>query len=258
MSTNRKFFPRRQTTRSPIGKRSPIRGTHYWGKHLDDIILAYNQSTEADERNQLYRTHLDTPLKKLVECLTAKFTIREEKVEDLRDDVLHHLVLQLGKYDADSGKSFSYFTVIAKHYIWQYNQKTLKYKTQYVSVEGIQYMITAQAEDHYGDSKDDTPNTFYKVQYPERLKVYQPDPTDTKERDPFVTYLYTVDTCGGKKPRDRQIVLALRYVFKHAHKYKTIHKKAILEKIREMTHYKTEHIRRTIDRIKENYQKTLY
>lgn len=254
MSTNRKNFPRRQTTRSPIGN------IHYWGKHLDDIILAYNESTEADERNQLYRTHLDTPLKTLVECLTAKFTVQEMTLKELRDEVLHHLVLQLGKYDRESGKSFSYFTVIAKHYIWQYNQKTLKHHTHYVSVEGIQYMMAIQVEDHYGEIKDDTPNTFYKVQYPEKLKVYQPDLTltDRKERDPFVTYLYTVDTCGGNRRRDKEIVVALRYVFTHAHKYKTIHKKAILKKIRDMTNYKTEHIRRTIERIKENYQKTLY
>lgn len=227
--------------------------TQYWTPLLDDVIVEYNNSTDEFERDQLYRDHLDVPIRKLVECIVAKYLGGYKDREVVEEDTLHHLVLQLRKYDRTSGRSFSYFTKIATHYVWQYNMSKKKNDTRLVSIQGIQFLMAVQVEDYYGEYHDDTPDTNYTVQWPEALKVFTPTPEEVT-RDPLLVYLNRNDTCGGKKERDKKIVDALRFIFNNAEEHPTVNKKAMFEKIRQRTGSTTLQISNTIHRIKKNFE----
>lgn len=227
----------------------------YWERTLDHHIVEYNTATDPDLREHLYRTYVDTPLRKLVEILTAKFLAKEllTRRKEIQEEALAHAVLQLPKYHLGRGKSFSYFTVVVRHHIWKYNTQTQKDTQQYLNIRGMEMLTVTQAEDYYTDYQDDTPKTYHKVPYPEELKVYQPEPTMPRITTGLLHYIRTVDTCGGNKPRDREIVFAIRHILNHIHQYDKFNKKALFMDIREQCGYKTEHIHKVILRIQRNY-----
>lgn len=224
---------------------------HYWPSILDTYFVAYNTATTQDQRDTIYRIHLHTPLVKLVECIVHRYMRTDEDSSFLREDTLHHLILQLHKYHMGKGKSFSYFTVVARNYIWQHNHKQQTDAVNQVTILGIEYMVSTQTEEH--PYKDDEPPTAYTVPYPEQLKVYPVDITPTYTPQEFLQYIQTVDTCGGNKTRDKEIVSAIRHLVTHIEEYPTIHKKALLMDLRNRTGYKTTHIHKVIERIHRNY-----
>lgn len=230
--------------------------TTYWPSTVDGYIIKYNRSADADVRERLYREHLHRPFLKLTEYMVNIYARKGINKEELMADLLVHLTLQLNKYHKGMGKSFSYFTVIAKHYLWNYNQKQYKGELSEVRISGITYMTTIQSEDHYTHHQDDTPKIYHKVRYPEELKVY-PDmlyDTITPIPDPFLRFIRTHPTCGLTKKRDLKILDAIRTVVNTLDNHDTFHKKAIYLHLREITGYKTLHITNTIARIKRYYK----
>lgn len=226
----------------------------YWPTTIDDIIIQYNNTTD-DTREYLYRTWIHTPLTKLVEYTVNKYAITEYDWDDVYNELISHLVLKLENYDDSCGKSFSYFSVIARHYIWQYNRNFLRDKHKLVNLYGVQYMTVVQNEDHYEPYQDELPKTYYKVKYPEQLRVYQSDNQHDTPPSLLFQYILSNTKCGGKKQRDSKIVEALQHILVHLKTRKKIHKKEIYAEIREMTGYDTVHIRNVISRIKRNFKK---
>lgn len=229
-------------------------GMQYWSPLLDDIITEYNDSTDDFERNQLYRNHLDAPIRKVVKCVVAMHLGEYKNTEMVEEETLHHIVLQLEKYNKSFGRSFSYFTTIAKHYVWQYNIKQHQ-DDRYVSIQGLQYIMAVQVEDHYQEYRDETPEVLHKAQWPETLQVYPPTPEEVISY-PLLEYMNSNDMCGGKKERDKKIVNALRSVFKNAEQHRKFNKHFVLSRVRKLTGYTTSQIRNTILRIKRNYETT--
>lgn len=227
----------------------------YWLPSIDDVIVRYNSSVDENERERMYRDHLEIPMRKLVECVVAKNLGQYIDIEAIEEDTLHHIVLQLRHYNKDSGRSFSYFTTIATRYIWNHNTRNLTDRKLHVSIQGVEFIRAMQVEDYYLEYGDETPRTHHRVPWPETLKVFTPTPDETEvSRNPLLDYLNRNDTCGGKKERDKNIVNSLRFIFRDAEEHPKINKKAILEKIRQQTGCTTQQIKNTVRRIKQNYE----
>lgn len=225
---------------------------HYWPSILDTQVLAYRTAQTQEQRDTIYRTYLHTPLVKLVGCIVHRYMRTDEDSASIQEDALHHAVLQLDKYHTGKGKSFSYFTVIVRNYMWQHNQKRHAAVVNHINIQGIECMVGIQAEDIYWEEEKPT---AYQVPYPEQLKVYPNDDQRERTVNAFLQYIQTVDTCGGNKPRDKEIVFAIRHLMTHINDYDIIHKKALFMDLRNRTGYKTTHIHKVIERIHRNYTK---
>jgi len=223
----------------------------YWSAEIDQHILSYNTETCPTTREDIYRTYLHSPLVKLVECIVHKYLRTDDYSTTMQTEVLHYLILQLHKYHIGCGKSFSYFSVIARNYMWQHNQKKQQEVITHVSIKGIEYVTARQAKER--DEYTDDEEVAYVVKYPEQLKVY-PTEDSVNIIQPLLHYIKTTDNCGGNKRRDKKIVESIRYVLNNLDTYDTLHKKSIYMVIRDLSGYKTEHIRRVINRIQRNYR----
>ena len=123
----------------PKGKKGSG-GRIYWHGYLDQIIDQYNQSEDPDEREQLFREHLDYPLDKMAENIINrfKFPYINNSFEETKQQVVSFLVMNLGKYNSEKAKSFSYFSVIAKNYLILHNDKGYKQEKRSVYLSDTQ------------------------------------------------------------------------------------------------------------------------
>ena len=217
----------------------------YWSNTLDDIIVQYNQSTDFDERETLYRTHIDKPLRTMIEILLRKFYgVATLDMEEFYD-ILTHVTLQLPKYNEYQGKSFSYFTVIIKHRILHAREVKHRTTTQYSDILGWNHYIeVADMLEHADDYEPITATPLY----PSQLMYYMDmddTPADAIYERMRTLHIPTI----FKKIRQRKIATAVIALF-HNHDVLTkYHKKEFLEQIRQQTGYKTVHIKAVISKL---------
>ena len=98
--------------------------TVYWiAAEIEPHIIAFNASNDQAERDEIYETHLQVPMQKLVENIVNRFHMDYlyESNENIQAQVLTHVVLQLSKFRPGKGNSFSYFSTVAKYFLIHLN-----------------------------------------------------------------------------------------------------------------------------------------
>ena len=101
----------------------------YFGQEVQDAIIRYNQSTDDEERNVIYRDEIHRAFDKLAENIinTFKFSYFDYGFEDIKCEVVAFMVINMHKYDHTKGsKAFSYFSVVAKNYLILHNNNNYK------------------------------------------------------------------------------------------------------------------------------------
>lgn len=114
----------------------------YFTKDTEDAIVAYNYSTDFEERNRIYNEQIHYAFFKLTENIihTFKFYYTEvDNIEDLQHEVITFLLSKIHLFDQSKGaKAFSYFGTIAKRYLILSNQKNYKKRVETSPVASIE------------------------------------------------------------------------------------------------------------------------
>lgn len=207
----------------------------YFSEATEKAIIKYNESTNPEEREQIFREHIEYPLDKLAENIINrfKFPYVNQSFEDLKRQVVSFLVTNLHKFTKDKGKAFSYFSVIAKNYLILHN--TNGYKQEKRSI--------------YLSDKTDS-----EVNIEEVLMLEEPDKTEQEEAREFIALMIdywdhnTVRVF--KKKRDIDIANAVIELFRRAENIENFNKKALYLMIREMTNCKTSYITKVVNKMR--------
>lgn len=92
----------------------------YFNAGTQAAIVAYQNSTDKKEKDQLYVKQILPAYEKLVENLINihKFTSLHDTYDDLKNDCVNFLFETIRKFDASRGtNAFSYFNVVAKNWL---------------------------------------------------------------------------------------------------------------------------------------------
>ena len=100
----------------------------YWTQETEQAIIEYNTCEDELQREEIFNKNINKPLDKLAENIINrfKFPYMDGTFEDVKNEVVSYLVLKLPNFTADKGKSFSYFSVVAKNYCILQNNKRYK------------------------------------------------------------------------------------------------------------------------------------
>lgn len=92
------------------------------------------KSVRESETEEIFRTKIQEPLSKLVECVIKRYKlfIPDEEWEETFHDCLGHVAEKFKKFEPNRGcKAYSYFGTVAKHYmlyrIKKYHDELLRY-----------------------------------------------------------------------------------------------------------------------------------
>jgi len=206
---------------------------YYFTSITEEAICAYNKETSDVLRNRIYNEHIHRPLWKLSENIINrfKFYYMDGSPSDIKYEVVTFLLEKLHLYTREKGVAFSYFSIVAKNYLIQNNNKAYKRLKQKASLNVV-------------DTDRDLVNEAHYTEYQEGLKDFM---------NIFIDYYNSKVESYHKNPRDQAIAYAVLHLFKTRYNIEKFNKKSLYLLIREMTKSETQFITRVINNIKSEY-----
>lgn len=228
------IVPVEEEKKKKRAKKTPIM---YFTQDTEDAIIAYNSTADQDVRNNIYETQIKYSFEKLVENIfnTFKFTYFETSPLDLQKETVTHLVANINKFEKGKGKAFSYFSIVAKHYLIFHNNNNYKRFNQNVDISETPSDTTVclQTEDaHYKTSEM---SDFIKM---------------------MISYWEANLGVIFKKQRDLNIANAVIELFRNSDRIEAYNKKALYVYIREISSCKTQQITKVINKMR-HYQQNI-
>ena len=207
----------------------------YFTPIAEKAIVAYNKEKSVAKRNKVYSEHIHYPIWKLAQNIINrfKFPYMDGSTEDKQYEVIAFLLQKLNKYTENKGRAFSYFSIVAKNYCIQTNNKAYKMLKQKTSLLAV-------------DTQRDTANEQYHDERKEALKDFT---------DLFVINYEDEVEKRFSKQTDKKIAYAVLELFKRRENIEKYNKKALYVLIREMTNERTQDISKVVNIIKKEFEK---
>jgi DNA-directed RNA polymerase specialized sigma24 family protein len=146
---------------TPINKRGRKRTTNlYFGPVQETAVVEFLSSTDEEERNKIFNTHLRAPLNKMIESIIRRYKLyrKEYTYEDIHSDTLSFLATKMEKFEPSKNKkAYSYFGTICKNYLLGQLLKADKRLKSDLSYEDM--YSTVEKMDDYKYSIEDSEKT---------------------------------------------------------------------------------------------------
>lgn len=129
------FLKRKKITRRKPGSKPT---TKYFTQATQDSIVKWQQSNNSIEKEAIYVKEILPAFDALVENLinVYGFKVMYESKQDLKNECLEFLYSAVHKFDHTKGsKAFSYFNVVAKHWLTIKSKQNAKKTKQYISLD---------------------------------------------------------------------------------------------------------------------------
>ncbi len=212
----------------------PRKNKMYFTEITERAIIAYNLEPSEKKRNKVWNEHINRAIFKLAENIINrfKFVYMDGGPQDVKSEVVSFLLQKLPKYTADKGKAFSYFSIVAKNYLIQNNNKNYKRLINKAQVNHIDWQRNVGTELHNSSTMEGI------VDFMEQFIIFYEERVEDRFR----------------LERDRAIAYAVLELFKTRENIETYNKKALYILIREMTGAKTQYITKVVKQIKKEYE----
>lgn len=124
----------------------------YFHQGTQDAIIEYQNCENRNEKEKIYVTQILPAFVQLTESLIFIHGFAKGlDFDSLKNDCVTHLYETIGKWDPERGtKAFSYFNVVAKHYLIIQTKKHKK-NTRYISLDdesSLNYTEKKMVENH--------------------------------------------------------------------------------------------------------------
>tara|TARA_B100001250_G_scaffold414622_2_gene454804 strand:+ start:3532 stop:4299 length:768 start_codon:yes stop_codon:yes gene_type:complete len=106
----------------------PKKTNFYWTSSVDDGLKLYQSTYNQKERSYIYKNYLDEPFMKMSEIIVRRFRFRyfDYPERDVIEEVCGFMVSKIHLFNLDKGRSFSYFSLVAKNYLILHNNRNYK------------------------------------------------------------------------------------------------------------------------------------
>jgi hypothetical protein len=215
----------------------------YFTDRTEAAIIAYINSNDPEEREMLYRLEIGKALDKLAESIINRFKYSyiDANFEDMKRQVISHLMCNIHMFNADKGKAFSYLSVMAKNYLILENSKGYKQEKESVHLSpdnqdgavAIEDVVFLEAPDEH---RDDDAKEFVSL---------------------MIRYWENNIVRIFKKKRDIDIAKSIIQLFRDVDGLENFNKKALYVMIREMSDCETGYITKVINKMKDHIKRQL-
>lgn len=205
----------------------------YFTKITEIAINAYNRCDDQRLKNKIYNRFIHYPFDKLAENVihTYKTYYFDVPYEDVKMNVVAFLNEKIHKFNGENGRAFSYFTVIARNYLFNENNANYARMKARDTIDVI-------------DTSRNIVNEVYDKQQMDALKDFM---------DYYVRYMdYNIFDIFQKE-RDRKIADSLTELFRTRDNLYSYNKKALYILIRERTGVQTQYITKVVGKMRTIY-----
>ena len=210
------------------------RSKRYFTKITEIAINAYNGCDDDKLKNRIYNRFIHYPFDKLSENVihTYKTYYFDVPYDDVKANVVAFLNQKIDKFNGTNGRAFSYFTVVARNYLFNENNQNYQRMKQKEKVSAI-------------DTSRNVGNEVYEKEQRESVADF------------FDFYVRYIDANLYKlfaKEREQKIADSINELFRTRHDLYSYNKKALYILIRERTGVQTQYITKVIGKLKNIYR----
>jgi DNA-directed RNA polymerase specialized sigma subunit len=218
---------------------------NYFTQETEDAIVAYNTSTDFEEKSKIYETKIHYAFFKLTQNIihTFKFYYTEvDNIEDLQHEVITFLLSKIHKFDPSRGaKAYSYFGTIVKRWLILYNETNYKKRVKSTPIATIE-----EDGNHSYVIEENNNMAVSKLSQNDKLSLFI---------DLYVEYCTANIYNLFPKEMDAKIADAILELFRKRENLDVFNKKALYIYIREMIDVKTPKITKIADKLYDTYKK---
>ena len=210
----------------------------YFTKITEIAINAYNNCDNQHLKNKIYNRFIHYPFDKLSENVihTYKTYYFDDPYEDVKANVVAFLNEKIDRFDGANGRAFSYFTVVARNYLFNENNKNYERMKSRENIDAI-------------DLNRNITNEVVNQQIQEEKSDFIDHYVDYIDEHLYDLFL---------KDRDRAIADSINELFRNRIDLYSYNKKALYILIRERTGVDTQYITKVINKMKSIYSELYY
>ena len=210
----------------------------YFTKITEIAINAYNNCDNQHLKNKIYNRFIHYPFDKLSENVihTYKTYYFDDPYEDVKANVVAFLNEKIDRFDGANGRAFSYFTVVARNYLFNENNKNYERMKSRENIDAI-------------DLNRNITNEVINKQIQEEKSDFIDHYVDYIDEHLYDLFL---------KDRDRAIADSINELFRNRIDLYSYNKKALYILIRERTGVDTQYITKVINKMKSIYTELYY
>lgn len=210
----------------------------YFTKITEIAINAYNNCDNQHLKNKIYNRFIHYPFDKLSENVihTYKTYYFDDPYEDVKANVVAFLNEKIHKFNGENGRAFSYFTVVARNYLFNENNKNYERMKSRENIDAI-------------DLNRNITNEVVNQQIQEEKSDFIDHYVDYIDEHLYDIFL---------KDRDRAIADSINELFRNRVDLYSYNKKALYILIRERTGVDTQYITKVINKMKSIYGELYY
>jgi hypothetical protein len=150
-----------------MAKKRRKRSKRYFTKITEMAINAYNESDDTVLKNKIYNRFIHYPFDKLSENVihTYKTYYFDVPYEDVKANVVAFLNEKIHKFNGENGRAFSYFTVVARNYLFNENNANyarMKSKTEVKYIDSSRNIVNEIVDQNNKEAKADFIDHFTK------------------------------------------------------------------------------------------------
>ena len=216
-----------------MAKKRKAKSKRYFTNITEMAINAYNRCDDQRLKNKIYNRFIHYPFDKLAENVihTYKTYYFDVPYDDVKANVVAFLNEKIHKFKGENGRAFSYFTVIARNYL--FNENNANYAR-----------MKAREDVDVIDTSRNVVNEVWEQQHYEMQRDFM---------DYYVRYMdYNIFDLFEKE-RDRKIADSLAELFRTRDNLYSYNKKALYILIRERTNVQTQYITRVVGKMRDIY-----
>lgn len=209
------------------------RSKRYFTNITEIAINAYNNCDDNLLKNKIYNRFIHYPFDKLAENVihTYKTYYFDDPYEDVKANVVAFLNEKIDRFDGTAGRAFSYFTVVARNYLFNENNSNydrMKNRDDIMAIDTSRNVVNEIISDRIKEERSDFMDYY------------------TRYIDYHLNDLFDRD-------RDRKIADSIIELFKNRNDLYSYNKKALYILIRERTGVHTQYITKVVGKLKQIY-----
>ena len=210
----------------------------YFTKITEIAINAYNNCDNQHLKNKIYNRFIHYPFDKLSENVihTYKTYYFDDPYEDVKANVVAFLNEKIDRFNGANGRAFSYFTVVARNWLFNENNKNYERMKSRENIDAI-------------DLNRNITNEVINQQIQEEKSDFIDHYVDYIDEHLYDLFL---------KDRDRAIADSINELFRNRIDLYSYNKKALYILIRERTGVDTQYITKVINKMKSIYTELYY
>ena len=216
-----------------MAKAQKKKSKRYFTQITEIAINAYNNCEDERLKNKIYNRFIHYPFDKLSENVihTYKTYYFNDPYEDVKANVVAFLNEKIDRFNGDNGRAFSYFTVVARNYLFNENNANyarMKSRDELTVVDTSRNLVNEVFDNNMRETKSDFMDYFVEYMNHNLFELFTKD-------------------------RDRSIADAINELFRTRKDLYSFNKKALYILIRERTGVHTQYITKVVGKLKKLY-----